>query len=78
LRGSDINLNRRRRGSKDSDFAAPFTSNNELHGDELPPVLNGMRCAFCDGPAGKSYLCSRGRAVCGKKKCRFALAREGK
>lgn len=60
----------------------PFPNEYNQHscgsGTDLPPVLNGVRCVFCGEPAGKSYLCSRGRAVCDKKKCRFALAREAK
>lgn len=59
------------------DFCAKGEGGNGMAGMDLPPVLNGVRCVFCDGPAGKSYLVSRGRAVCEKKSCRFALAREG-
>jgi rubrerythrin len=40
---------RKHRTDKDAvyDLSAPFTSNNELHGHELPPALNRMHCRTC-------------------------------
>ena len=60
------------------EFAHPmeFSHHSCGSGLDLPPVLNGVRCHYCDKPVGKSYLVSRGRAVCGEKKCRFKLAKE--
>lgn len=45
----NLEVKPRRRDDKNAvyDLSAPFTSNNELHGHDLPPALNRMHCRTC-------------------------------
>ena len=38
---------KRKDRNKVYNLAAPFTSNNEPHGDDLPPALNRLYCTLC-------------------------------
>ena len=58
------------------DRATPAKDDAHVASLDLPAVLNGVKCVYCEGPCGMTYLHGRFGPVCSAKKCRFAYARE--